>query len=86
MIIIPPSPTHGEYFRELAESTWNLSIKKEPVICETLKNDAKTLVITASGQEEDGTIMLFKLHYRYYKEKLYCFVEESEPSVIPDSD
>lgn len=83
MIVIPPCKDHDEYFRELAESTWALLLKKHN--CEPLKAESKTLVVTACGQDEDGTRPTFKLHYRYSKEKLYCFVEETEPLVNPES-
>jgi hypothetical protein len=83
MFVIPPSAAHEEYFRELAESTWTLSMKKHKKTCEDLKADAKTLVVTARGQEEDGTNLIFFLHYRYFRDILYCFVEEPEPESEP---
>ena len=80
MFVIPPSTQHEEYFRDLAETTWDLSERKHKNMCNELKTEHKTLVVTCKVELEDTPDSYVHLHYRYFKDKLYCFIEESEQS------
>jgi diadenosine tetraphosphate (Ap4A) HIT family hydrolase len=81
MLVIPPSPlqTQVDYFNALAESTWDNICKKHTDTEESVKKEYKTLVMTCKVEIEAGMTSSFHLHYRYFKERLYCFIEEDEP-------
>ena len=75
MIVIPPSTFQEEYFRGMAENSWEASLKNHKTSCEALESENTT----AKGS--DGIESTFHLHYRYFRKTLYCFVEEEEPSL-----
>ena len=79
MIVIPPSTAQEVYFRDLAETSWATVENDNKDKCESLKAENNTIVITCKMDMEDGLVSAFHLHYRYYKTKLYCFIEEDEP-------
>jgi hypothetical protein len=79
MIVIPPSRLQEDYFKGLADVTWEQSLEKQKDLCEALKSENRTLKITCKINVEDGMESLFHLHFRYYHTKLYCFIEEDEP-------
>lgn len=79
MIVIPPSSAQEVYFRDLAETSWATVVNDNKNKCESLKAENNTLVITCKMDMEDGIVASFNLHYRYYKSKLYCFIEEDDP-------
>ena len=81
MIVIPPSSRLENYFRQLAESSWEISIQKNPEACESIKSEDTTIVLGSKITQEDGTIISFNLHYRYFKKSLYCFIEELNDSM-----
>lgn len=82
MIVIPPSTFQEEYFRGMAENSWNISTEKHNDSCQALKSENKTMVITCKVAVSDNMESIFHLHYRYFRSTLYCFVEEKEPSAI----
>ena len=84
MIVIPPSTAQEVYFRDLAETSWTTIESDNKDKCESLKAENNTLVITCHMEIEGGLVAPFHLHYRYYKSKLYCFIEEDEPSKKSD--
>jgi len=79
MIVIPPSTLQEDYFRGMAETSWNASLENHTESCESLKAENSTLVITCKVEVGGGMESTFQLHYRYFKKDLYCFVEEEEP-------
>jgi diadenosine tetraphosphate (Ap4A) HIT family hydrolase len=81
MLVIPPSPLDGqvEYFNALAETTWEEVCKKNPEAEVSVKKEFQTLVITCKVEIENKMVSPFHLHYRYFKERLYCFIVEDEP-------
>jgi hypothetical protein len=79
MIVIPPSTNQEVYFRDIAETSWATFKNDNIDHCESLKAENNTLVITCHMEIEGGIVSPFHLHYRYYKSKLYCFIEEDEP-------
>ena len=82
MIVIPPSTFQEEYFRGMAENSWDISIEKHKDKCEALKSENSTMVITCKVAVSAGMESVFHLHYRYFKLTLYCFIEEEEPQDI----
>ena len=79
MIVIPPSKLQEDYFKGLADVTWEETLEKQKDLCDALKSENRTLKITCKIDVEDGMESLFHLHFRYYHTKLYCFIEEDEP-------
>jgi hypothetical protein len=77
MFVIPPSLLQESYFKDVAETTWEVAQKDNKSKCDELKCEHKTLVISCKVELEEGGISTFHLHYRYFKGTLYCFVEES---------
>jgi len=77
MFVIPPSLLQESYFKDVAETTWEVAQKDNRSKCDELKCEHKTLVISCKVELEEGGISTFHLHYRYFKGILYCFVEES---------
>ena len=84
MLVIPPSTLQEAYFQDIAQTTWELALRKQAAECKSLTSENNTLVITCSVDIEGGLESKFHLHYRYFKEKLYCFVEEDEPNKKSD--
>ena len=81
MIVIPPCSHLEEYFSDLARRAWAISLEKESDMCESLKSENKTLILSSFINQDDSTNISFILHYRYFKGELYCFVEEIEDEV-----
>lgn len=79
MLVIPPSSLQVDYFNNLAETTWDNITKTNPELVKSVKMESKTLVITCNLEIEGNLVSPFHLHYRYFKERLYCFIQESEP-------
>jgi hypothetical protein len=79
MIVIPPSTAQEAYFRDLAETTWSTVENNKREECDSLKAENNTIVITCKMEMEGDMESSFHLHYRYYKSKLYCFIEEDDP-------
>jgi len=82
MIVIPPCRLQEEYFRGMAERSWNTSLENHKENCDSLKAENNTLVVTCKVEVGGGMESTFQLHYRYFKKDLYCFVEEEEPREI----
>jgi len=81
MIVIPPSKLQEDYFKGLADVTWEETERTQKDMCVLLKSENRTLKITCKVDIEDGMESVFHLHYRYYHSKLYCFIEEDEPTL-----
>jgi hypothetical protein len=76
MIIIPPTDSSLKYFTTLAKNTWTNYTLRDSEVLDGLEKEGKTLVISCDLTEEKETIPI-KLHYRFLKGELYCFVEEA---------
>ena len=79
MIVIPPSKMQEDYFKNVADVTWEEALRTQKKYCDALKSENRTLRITCKVEVEGGMESAFHLHFRYYHEKLYCFIEEDEP-------
>ena len=86
MIVIPPSKLQEDYFKGLADVTWEETERTQKNLCDALKSENKTLKITCKIDVEDGMESHFHLHFRYYHSKLYCFIEEDEPVLKKDDE
>ena len=75
MIIIPPTVEFEEYFSNFAKQTWTKYMLKEPSVEDEIKRDHKTLCISCDMELQDEIVSV-KLHYRFIRSTLYCFVEE----------
>jgi hypothetical protein len=75
MIVIPPTDESKKYFTDFSNRAWASYIKREPSTELEMKRDHKTLAISCDITM-DNDIVKVKLHYRYLKDKMYCFVEE----------
>ena len=76
MIIIPPTDSSLKYFTTLAKDTWTNYTLRDPVVIDGLEKEGKTLVLSCDLTEGDEIIPV-RLHYRFLKGELYCFVEEA---------
>jgi hypothetical protein len=79
MIVIPPSSAQEGYFTDLAEQYWKITMETQNELCVKLKSENNTLVVTCKIDIEGNMESSFNLHYRYFKNYLYCFIEEGEP-------
>ena len=75
MIIIAPTDNSEKYFAELAKNAWTNYNLRDPDVEDGLIKAGKTLLISCELNEGDEIVPI-KLHYRYLKETIYCFVEE----------
>ena len=77
MIVIPPSADSEKFFTNFAKSTWSKQTFKNMETEDQMKKELKTLVISCDLEIEGKTVGI-KLHYRFVRDSLYCFVEEAE--------
>jgi flagellar biosynthesis regulator FlaF len=77
MIVIPPSADSEKYFIEFAKRVWSKQTFQNMETEDQMKKELKTLVISCDLEMEGKTVRI-KLHYRFLRDSLYCFVEESE--------
>ena len=75
MILLAPTDNSEKYFRELAKDAWTNYTLRDQEVENSLIYQGKTLVISCEIDEGDTKIPV-KLHYRYLRGELYCFVEE----------
>ena len=75
MIVIPPTAQFEEYFIAFAKKTWTQYMDREPSSENDMQTKHKTLVVTCSMVVNEEQLSL-KLHYRFIRSDLYCFVEE----------
>ena len=75
MIVIPPTVQSEKYFTNMANRIWKKYITSDSEAVDGMKGEHKTLVISCDLDLEEGKSTV-KLHYRFIKEELYCFVEE----------
>jgi hypothetical protein len=78
MIVIPPSSDHLSYFTGLAANVWENSLRDKATMCDELRLENKTLIISCDINNDTHGIIEVKLHYRYVKKQLYCFIEEPD--------
>jgi hypothetical protein len=77
MFVLPPTNENPGYFQHVAETTWATAEKTQSDVCEEIKKGNRTLVIQCKLDDNPNGLSII-LHYRYYKEKLYCFIEEKD--------
>jgi hypothetical protein len=77
MIILAPTENSESYFLGLAKDAWTNYTYRDPDAEDGLIKDRKTLVISCEIDEGSEKIPV-KLHYRYLRGEIYCFVEECE--------
>ena len=77
MIVIPPAVEFEKYFTNLAKKTWTQYIDREPDTEIGMRKEYKTLTIVCEMTMDDSLLKV-KLHYRFLRDTLYCFVEEIE--------
>lgn len=75
MIVIPPAIELEDYFTRLAKATWTKYTYNEPDGEDEIKKKYKTLVISCDLDMADEKVAV-KLHYRFVRDDLYCFIEE----------
>ena len=74
MIVISPTADSEKYFTELAKDTWTNYTLRDSEVEDNVEN-GRTLVISCDLDMEKEKVSI-KLHYRYHRGYLYCFVEE----------
>jgi hypothetical protein len=74
MIVISPTAESEKYFTELAKDTWTNYTLRDSEVEDNVEN-GRTLVISCELDMEKEKVSI-KLHYRYLRGYLYCFVEE----------
>lgn len=75
MIILAPTDSSEKYFIGLAKDAWTNYTLRDPDVEDSLIKAGKTLVISCELHEDEEDIPV-KLHYRFLRGELYCFVEE----------
>jgi hypothetical protein len=75
MIVIPPAVELEDYFTRLAKATWTKYTFNDPYGEDELKKKHKTLVMSCNLDMTEEKVEV-KLHYRFIREVLYCFIEE----------
>uniref|UniRef100_A0A6C0AP53 Uncharacterized protein n=1 Tax=viral metagenome TaxID=1070528 RepID=A0A6C0AP53_9ZZZZ len=75
MIVIPPAVELEEYFMRLAKATWTKYTYNEADGEDEIKKKHKTLVISCDLDMLEEKVAV-KLHYRFIRDTLYCFIEE----------
>jgi hypothetical protein len=75
MIILAPTDSSEKYFIGMAKDAWTNYTYRDPDVEDSLIKGGKTLVISCDLHEGDEKIPV-KLHYRFLRGELYCFVEE----------
>jgi hypothetical protein len=76
MIILAPTDNSEKYFTGIVKDTWTNYTYRDPDVEDAVIKAGKTLVISCD-LDEDGEKISVKLHYRYLRGELYCFVEET---------
>jgi hypothetical protein len=75
MIVLAPTDTSEKYFTSLAKDAWTNYTIRDPDVEDEVTKVGKTLIISCEI-DEDGKKVPVKLHYRFLRGTLYCFVEE----------
>jgi hypothetical protein len=75
MIILAPTDSSEKYFTGMAKDAWTNYTYRDPDVEDSLIKGGKTLVISCNLNEDEEVISV-KLHYRFLRGELYCFVEE----------
>lgn len=76
MIVIPPTDGSLKYFTSLAKDSWTNYTLRDLDVLDGLEKEGKTLVLSCDLREGDEIIPV-RLHYRFLKGELYCFIEEA---------
>jgi len=74
MIVIAPTADSEKYFTQLAKDSWTNYTSRDPDVEDSVEN-GRTLVVSCDLDLENEKLSI-KLHYRYLRGYLYCFVEE----------
>jgi len=77
MIVIPPSADSEQFFTNFAKATWSKQTLRNLEMEDEMKKESKTFVISCE-MEIEGKPETVKLHYRFLRDSLYCFIEEAE--------
>lgn len=75
MIVLAPTDTSEKYFTSLAKDAWTNYTLRDQDVEDALEKHGKTLTISCQLDEGEEKVPV-KLHYRYLRGTLYCFVEE----------
>jgi len=75
MIILAPTDSSEKYFTSLAKDAWTNYTMRDAEVEDEVTKVGKTLIISCEI-DEDGKKVPVKLHYRFLRGTLYCFVEE----------
>ena len=75
MIILAPTDSSEKYFTSLAKDAWTNYTMRDAEVEDAVTKVGKTLIISCEI-DEDGEKVPVKLHYRFLRGTLYCFVEE----------
>jgi hypothetical protein len=75
MIILAPTDSSEKYFTSLAKDAWTNYTLRDPEVEDGVTKTGKTLIISCEIDEDEKKVPV-KLHYRFLRGTLYCFVEE----------
>jgi hypothetical protein len=75
MIVIPPIVELEDYFIKIAKANWTKYTYNNPNSDDEIKKNHNTLVICCDLDMAEEKVSI-KLHYRFIRDILYCFVEE----------
>ena len=78
MFVIPPSSSNEVYFNKVANEIWEISQKDKREMCESLISENNTMVIHCKINMENGKDSIVYFNFRYFKDILYCFIQEAE--------
>lgn len=75
MIVLAPTDSSEKYFTGLAKDAWTNYILRDTEVEDAITKNGKTLTISCEIDEGEEKVPV-KLHYRFLRGTLYCFVEE----------
>jgi len=76
MIVLAPTDSSEKYFTGLAKDAWTNYILRDTEVEDAITKNGKTLTISCEIDEGEEKVPV-KLHYRFLRGTLYCFVEEN---------
>ena len=76
MIVIPPAAQHEAYFTGIAEDIWKTATTDKSELYKEMIQESKTLVISFNLNVGGDTKIGYNCHFRFFKDTLYCFIEE----------
>ena len=75
MIVLAPTDSSEKYFTSLAKDAWTNYTMRDSEVEDAVTKNGKTLTISCEIDEGEEKVPV-KLHYRFLRGTLYCFVEE----------